>query len=251
MIEQSAKLYGVGVGPGDPELITVKGVKIIKSADVIAYHETTKRNSNALRIARHWIRENTRLFPITYPVTTEISSKSADYREKLNQFYDETTAHIGSFLKDGKTVVVLAEGDPLFYSSFMYIYDTLGKSYPTEIIPGISSIFGAASVLQTPLCYRNQSFIVLSGVLKKDELIKRFNKNDAFAVLKVGRNLDKIRDAIRQSGLLDRALYVERATMENQKIIPLEDVDSDKSPYFSLILIPGSPNNITDEENGS
>ena len=241
MNRKKAKLTGVGVGPGDPELVTVKGVKAIKSADVIVYHETETHNSNALKIARQWISETARLQPLTYPVTMQSDSRSEKYRDRLKEFYNNSEQLIDSFLKNGKHVVVLAEGDPLFYSSFMYIYDRLGKLYDTEIIPGISSIFGAASTLQAPLCYRNQSFTVLSGVLEKPELVERLKNGDAFAILKVGRNLDKIRDALEITGLLGRALYIERATMEEQKILPIDEVVSDQSPYFSLILIPGEP----------
>lgn len=241
MSDQKAKLVGVGVGPGDPELITVKGVKAIQSADVIVYHETDSHNSNALKIASRWISPSAILQPLTYPVTVQSDSNSDDYKEKLNDFYKKSEQLIETFLKNGKFVVVLAEGDPLFYSSFMYIYDRLGKSYKTEIIAGISSVFGAASVLQVPLCYRNQSFTVLSGVLEKQQLIERLKNGDAFAILKVGRNVEKIRQALSETGLIERALYIERATMENQKIIPLKEVDSEQAPYFSLILIPGQP----------
>lgn len=239
MTKNTAMLIGVGVGPGDPELITIKGLKAIQSADVIAYHETAKHSSNALKIAHGFVPEKAILQPLIYPVTTQSDSRSDNYRTKLNLFYKEATQLIESYLKNNKKTVVLAEGDPLFYSSFMYIYDRLGKSYPTEIIPGISSIFGAASVLQTPLCYRNQSFTVLSGVLEKKDLIAKLQNGDAFAILKVGRNLDKIRAAITECGLLNRALYIERATMAEQKIIPLEKADPELSPYFSLVLIPG------------
>lgn len=248
MTTTTAKLIGVGVGPGDPELITVKGMKAIQSADVVVYHETEKHNSNALNIARCFINKNAVLQPLTYPVTTETNSRSDGYKEALNRFYNNAQQLIESFLKNGNTVVVLAEGDPLFYSSFMYIYDRLGKNYPTEIIPGISSIFGAAAVLQTPLCYRNQSFTVLSGVLDKQLLIEKLKNGDAFAILKVGRNLDKIRDALEVCGLSERALYIERATMEEQKIIPLKNVDGQQSPYFSLILIPGKFSHKKDEK---
>lgn len=239
MTNETAKLIGVGVGPGDPELITVKGVKAIQSADVIVYHETETHNSNALKIARCWIAKKTILLPLTYPVTTQSDSRSHSYRTKLTDFYSNATQRVEENLKNDKKVIILAEGDPLFYSSFMYIYDRLGKSYPTEIIPGISSIFGAASALQTPLCYRNQRFTVLSGVLEKEELIEGLKNGDAFAILKVGRNLGKIKAAIIESGMAERALYIERATMDEQKILPLEQAVPELSPYFSLILIPG------------
>ena len=241
---KKAKLIGVGVGPGDPELITVKGMKAIQSADVIVYHETETHNSNALRIAKRWISEKAHLQPLTYPVTVQSDSRSDLYREKLNQFYNNSYQTIDLYLKNNKTVVILAEGDPLFYSSFMYLYDLLGKSYPTEIIPGISSIFGAASVLQVPLCYRNQSFTVLSGVLEKQALVDKLRNGDAFAIMKVGRNLSKIKEALEITGLTERALYIERATMDDQKIIPILEADSEKSPYFSLVLIPGTKHKI-------
>ena len=244
MIRKRAKLIGVGVGPGDPELITVKGMKAIQAADVIVYHETETHNSNALRIAKRWISEKAHLQPLTYPVTVQSDSRSDLYREKLNQFYKNSYQTVDLYLKNNKTVVILAEGDPLFYSSFMYLYDLLGKSYPTEIIPGISSIFGAASVLQVPLCYRNQSFTVLSGVLEKQALIDKLRNGDAFAIMKVGRNLSKIKEALEIAGLTERALYIERATMEEQKIIPILEADGEKSPYFSLVLIPGIKHKI-------
>lgn len=247
MTKTTAKLIGVGVGPGDPELITVKGMKAIQSAEIVVYHETEKHNSNALNIARCFISKKALLQPLTYPVTTETNSRSDGYKQELNLFYKNAEQLIDSYLKIGKTVVVLAEGDPLFYSSFMYIYDRLGKNYPTEIIPGISSIFGAASVLQTPLCYRNQSFTVLSGVLDKQLLIEKLQNGDAFAILKVGRNLDKIKDALQATGLFKRALYIERATMAEQQIIPFAKVDGQQSPYFSLILIPGNNPQKEDE----
>lgn len=247
MTKTTAKLIGVGVGPGDPELITVKGMKAIQSADIVVYHETEKHKSNALDIARCFISKKALLQPLTYPVTTETDSNSESYKRQLNNFYKNSEQLIDSFLKNGKTVVVLAEGDPLFYSSFMYIYDRLGNVYATEIIPGISSIFGAASVLQTPLCYRNQSFTVLSGVLDKQRLIEKLQNGDAFAILKVGRNLDKIKDVLQMTGLFKRALYIERATMAEQKIIPLTKVDGHQSPYFSLILIPGQNPQKMDE----
>lgn len=246
MSEKTVQLYGVGVGPGDPELITVKGMKAIQSADVIAYHETKKRNSNALKIAKQWIPDNAELAPITYPITTEKDSFSDGYNNILNDFYNQTAEYISSFLKVGKRVVVLAEGDPLFFSSFMYIYDKLGKDYATEIIPGISSIFASAAIFQTPICYRNQTLTVLSGVSSESELTRKLADGDAFAIMKLGRNLGKVRKILKNLGMVERALYIERATMENQKIVSLPEVDEDSSPYFSLILIPGIPQRTLD-----
>lgn len=246
-MKKQPKLYGVGVGPGDPELITIKALNAIKGADIIAFHETKTKNSNALKIVKQWITNEQKLLPLTYPVTTEKSSFSNGYEDELNDFYKKITIEIGAFLEQGLTVCVLAEGDPLFYSSFMYVYDNLGKRFATEIIPGISSVFAAAAVFQTPICYRNQSFTVLSGVLEKSELIDKLQYGDAFAIMKLGRNFEKVREALIATKLDKRALYIERATMEEQRIIALHDVNGHDSPYFSLILVPGQSQSLSEK----
>lgn len=233
------KLYGVGVGPGDPELITLKGLKAIKAADIIVYHQAAGKKSNALSIAECWLEDRQIHLPLIYPVTTETLADGEDYETLLGHFYNEITANIAQHLDSGKTITVLAEGDPLFYSSFMYIYDRLADIYETQIIPGITSISGAASALGVPLCYRNQSFSVLSGVLSKEALKARLSSGDAFAIMKLGRNLDKVRDALDETGLHSHALYIERATMATERTMPLSEVSSEHSPYFSLILVPG------------
>lgn len=239
MMKKKAKLYGVGVGPGDPELITLKGLNAIKNADVIAFHQTKTKTSNALKIVKNWLNDKQILAPLTYPVTTEKSSFSDCYEKELNLFYMEATQFIENYLQQGLTVCVIAEGDPLFYSSFMYIYDRLGKRFETEIIPGISSVFAAAAAFQTPICYRNQSFTVLSGVLDKETLIEKLKQTDSCAIMKLGRNFEKVKQALYETHLQSRALYVERVTMNEQRIIPLDEVKGDQSPYFSLILVPG------------
>lgn len=233
------KVYGVGVGPGDPELITIKGLNAIRKADIVVFHQTKKADSNALKIALPWLNDKQERLALTYPITTEMPSDSECYRESLEKFYQESTNLIKDKLEQGLNIVVLTEGDPCFYSSFMYILDSLKGKYPVEIIPGVSSIFGAAAALQTPLSYRNETFSILSGVLSENELIQRLKAGDSFAIIKIGRNLEKVRNALKKSGLFDRALYIERATMENQHIYPLENVEGEKAPYFSLILVPG------------
>jgi len=233
------KLIGIGVGPGDPELITLKGLKALQSADVIAFHQAKGKKSNALTIAECWLKTHQQRLPLVYPVTTEILPSGQDYEAILAGFYDHLVQQLRHLLDHGKVIAVLAEGDPLFYSSFMYIHDRLSRIYETEIIPGITSVAGGAAALGAPLCYRNQTFTVLSGVLEQAELEKRLTMGDAFAILKVGRNLDKIRLALRNTGLINRALYIERATMRQETIIPLEDACAADCPYFSLILVPG------------
>lgn len=233
------KIFGVGVGPGDPDLITVKGSNAIQSSDIIVYHQTSKKNSNALKTAQKWLRDDQLLLPLTYPVTTELSSQSETYANLIQAFYEQTTQLLKQHLATGKTISVLAEGDPLFYSSFMYIFDRLKNDCEIEIIPGVSSLFAAAAALKVPLCYRNQKFIVLSGVLSEEELENSLNADDAFAIIKLGRNITKVKRILAKLNLLNDARYIERASMANEKIISLENVQEDCSPYFSMILIPG------------
>jgi len=235
------KLLGIGVGPGDPELITLKGLKALESADVIAFHQAKGKKSNALTIAECWLGKHQQRLPFVYPVTTEILPQDQDYEIVLAGFYRKTEQELRRYLDKGKTIAVLAEGDPLFYSSFMYIYDRLGGEYETCIIPGITSIAGASAALGVPLCYRNQTFTVLSAVLAQDSLEKHLSMGEAFAIMKIGRNLDKISAAICKTGLLERALYIERATMTGECIKPLCEAKAVNTPYFSLVLIPGTP----------
>ncbi|RCL02651.1 MAG: precorrin-2/cobalt-factor-2 C20-methyltransferase [Candidatus Tokpelaia sp. JSC188] len=233
------KLYGIGVGPGDPELITLKALKALAKTNIVAFHQAEGKKSNALTIAECWIKRHQQLLPFVYPTTTEILSPHENYEFILADFYEKISKELRYYLDNGKTIAILAEGDPLFYSSFMYIYNRIGNEYETEVIPGITSVSASASALGVPLCYRNQTFTVLSGVLDQLTLEKRLAVGEAFAIIKLGRNLDKVRTAIYNAGLIKRALYIERATMASERIISLCAAATESSPYFSLVLIPG------------
>lgn len=235
----AGKLYGVGVGPGDPELLTLKALRLIKSAPVIAYHAAKGKKGNALTIIEQYLSPEQILVPLIYPVTTEKLPDHLDYEEVVSDFYSAITQTLAQHLDQGRDVVVIAEGDPFFYGSFMYIHDRLARRYQTEVVPGVCSVLGAAAVLGAPLCYRNQTLTILSGVMTHDELKQRLASTDSAAIMKLGKNLEKVRAVINELGLGDRALYVERATMENQRIVPLADVKTEDCPYFSLILVPG------------
>jgi precorrin-2/cobalt-factor-2 C20-methyltransferase len=161
------------------------------------------------------------------------------YEAIISDFYDTCAEQIAEHLEAGRDVAVICEGDPFFYGSYMYLHDRLASRYPAEVVPGVCSMLGGASVLGIPLVYRNQSLAVLSGVLPADELKQRLAATDAAVVMKLGRNFDKVRGVLEELGLAGRAHYVERATMENQRIVPLADVDPMASPYFSLIIVPG------------
>lgn len=234
------KLYGLGVGPGDPELITLKALRLLKSAPVVAYHAAKGKKGNALTIVETYLSCEQTLLPLIYPVTTEKLPDHVDYEQVVRDFYTEITTKIAIHLDKGRDVAVIAEGDPFFYGSFMYIHDRLADKYETEVVPGVCSVLGAAAVLGAPLVYRNQTLSILSGVMSTEELKVRLVGTEAAAIMKLGKNLNKVRDVLTELGLMDRALYIERATMENQRIAPLAEVSGSDSPYFSIILVPGS-----------
>jgi precorrin-2/cobalt-factor-2 C20-methyltransferase len=146
---------------------------------------------------------------------------------------------VAQHLQAGRDVAVICEGDPFFYGSYMYLHDRLAQQFEAQVVPGVCSMLGGASVLGVPLVYRNQSLSVLSGVLPHEELKRRLADADAAVIMKLGRNFHKVREVLSELGLAERALYVERATMSNQKIVPFNDVDPLSSPYFSLIIVPG------------
>ncbi len=177
--------------------------------------------------------------PLTYPVTTEKLEAPLCYETIIADFYDTAAAQLALHLDAGRDVAVICEGDPFFYGSYMYLHDRLGERYDTDVVPGVCSMLGGTAVLGAPLVYRNQSLSVLSGVLPEAELKRRLADADAAVVMKLGRNFDKVRRVLDELNIAGRALYVERATMQNQRVVPLADVDPMASPYFSLIVIPG------------
>ncbi|MBB6259739.1 precorrin-2/cobalt-factor-2 C20-methyltransferase [Paenochrobactrum gallinarii] len=233
------KLYGLGVGPGDPELMTLKALRLLKASPVVAYHAAKGKKGNALSIVEEFLSPEQTLIPLIYPVTTEKLPEHMNYEQIVSDFYTEITDQLAAHLDAGQDVAVIAEGDPFFYGSFMYIHDRLAQRFETHVVPGVCSVLAASAVLGAPLCYRNQVLSILSGVMSHEELREKIRATDACAIMKLGKNLTKVRDVLREEGLLERALYIERATMQNQRIIPLDEVNADECPYFSLILVPG------------
>ena len=241
---RKGRLLGLGVGPGDPELITLKALRLLQSAPVVGYFVAKAKASkgqggNAFGIIEAHLTEAQRRLPLVYPVTTEKLAPPLSYEDVIADFYDTCAVQIAAELDAGRDVAVICEGDPFFYGSYMYLHDRLAERYEAEVVPGVCSMLGCASVLGTPLVYRNQSLSVLSGVLPEEELEQRLRNAEAAVVMKLGRNFDKVRRVLQRLGLAERAHYVERATMDNQRIVPLDEVDPLASPYFSMILVPG------------
>ncbi|MGF6757056.1 precorrin-2 C(20)-methyltransferase [Paraburkholderia sp. GAS334] len=233
------RLFGLGVGPGDPELITLKAVRLLKAAPVVAYFVAKGKKGNAFGIIEMHLDETQLRLPLVYPVTTETLAPPLSYETVIADFYDTAADIIANHLDAGRDVAVICEGDPFFYGSYMYLHDRLASRFEAEVVPGVCSMLGGAAILGSPLVYRNQTLSVLSGVLPEDELKRRLADADAAVVMKLGRNFDKVRRVLCELGLEKRALYVERATMTNQRVVPLAEVDPMASPYFSLLVVPG------------
>jgi len=239
----AGRLIGVGTGPGDPELLTVKAVKAIEAADVIAYFAKRGRSGNGRAIVEHLIGQDAVMLPLYYPVTTEIEKNEAEYRRQITDFYEESAAAVAAHLDAGRTVAVLSEGDPLFYGSYMHLHVRLANRYPTEVIPGISAMSGCWSLAGIPIVQGDDVLSVLPGTMAEQELERRLSDTQAAVIMKVGRNLPKIRRALQASGRLAEAVYVERGTMANAAIIQLADRPEGDAPYFSLVLVPGWESN--------
>ncbi|MGE8498540.1 MAG: precorrin-2 C(20)-methyltransferase [Pseudomonas sp.] len=238
------RLIGLGVGPGDPELITLKALRLLQAAPVVAYFVAKAKHNaghggNAFGIIEQHLTAEQQRLPLVYPVTTEKLAPPLSYEDVIADFYDTCADQVAQLLDAGHDVAVICEGDPFFYGSYMYLHDRLAADYQVDVVPGVCSMLGCASVLGTPLVYRNQSLSVLSGVLPEDELKRRLRDAEAAVVMKLGRNFDKVRRVLQELGIAERAHYVERATMGNQRIVPLDEVDPMSSPYFSMIIIPG------------
>ncbi len=234
----SGKLYGVGLGPGDPSLMTVRAVEAIAEADVIAYHSARHGRSIARSIAAKHLRNDHVEEALVYPVTTETTDHPGGYQGAIDDFYTEASARLAAHLEAGRTVAVLAEGDPLFYGSYMHMHKRLADRFDTEVIPGVTSVSAAAARLGTPLAEGEEVLTILPGTLPEEELTARLASTDAAVVMKLGRTFPKVRRALEGSGRLGAARYVERATMAGERLAELADVDADSVPYFSVAVLP-------------
>ena len=234
----TGRLIGVGVGPGDPGLLTLNAIDALKAADVVAYFAKAGNESNARAIVADHLNGAEEL-PLLYPVTTEIPKEHAGYRDAIRDFYDVSAAAVASHLDDGRTVAVLSEGDPLFYGSYMHIHMRLSDRYPTEVIAGVTGMSGCWSSVGAPMTQGDDVFTVLPATLPEYELERRFADANAAVVMKIGRHLAKVRRALDRAGRLDRAIYVERGTMANASVMKLTDKLDMRAPYFAIVLVPG------------
>ena len=231
-------LYGLGVGPGDPELLTLKAHRILQGAPVIAYPapapadgngDTAPMESLARAIAAPHIPRGRTEIAILTPMTPGPFP--------AHDVYDHYATEIADHLDAGRDVALLCEGDPFLYGSFMYVFDRLADRFPTEVVPGVSSLGACAARAGAPLVSRNQVLTIVPAPLDEEELTRQLRETDAAAVMKVGRHLDKVRRVLTDIGRMNGSWYVERATMEAEIVLPLADVTLETAPYFSMILV--------------
>lgn len=224
----SGTLYGIGLGPGDAELMTRKAARLISAAKVVAYPALADGSSFARSIAADLIDMDASEIKIVVPMRVE--------RGPAQAAYDRAAEEIKNYLERGQDVVFLCEGDPFFYGSFMYVYARLKDEFQTEVVPGITAMTASAAALSQPLAARNEMLSVIPGPLPDDELRQKISAADSVALMKVGRHLGRIRAVIDDLGLLEHAHYIERTSLPNQRYMPLADAP-DPAPYFSMILI--------------
>jgi precorrin-2 C20-methyltransferase/precorrin-3B C17-methyltransferase len=235
----AGRFYGIGLGPGDPELITRKAARVIGESDVIAYHAGVNKQSYARTIAADLIPAGAVEEELRYPLTTGTTDHAQGYAGALAEFYEESAARLAAHLEAGSTVSLLAEGDPLFYGSFMYMHDRLSARFTTEVIPGIPAFTAATAAVASPLVRQTDVLTVLPGTLPEAELARRLADTDGAIIMKLGRTFPAVRRALAAAGRLDHAMYVERASHPQQRWMPVADVDEADVPYLSLIVVNG------------
>lgn len=235
----TGKLYGVGTGPGDPELLTLKAVRAIGEADVLAWFAKAGGTGNGRAIVEGLLKPGMVELPLHYPVTVEIDKEHEDYKSRITAFYNASAAAVAEHLTAGRTVAILSEGDPMFYGSYMHLHVRLAGRFPTEVIPGITAMSGCWSLSGLPIVQGDDVLSVLPGTMGEEQLSRRLGDTQAAVIMKVGRNLPKIRRALSNAGRLGEAVYVERGTTPAGKSMRLSEKLDDTAPYFSLVLVPG------------
>ena len=232
-------LYGVGMGPGDPDLVTLKAARILERAPVLVHFCKRGRRGNARTIADAIARDPARELALVYPYTTELAPDHVEYVAALSRFYDDAADRLAGHLDAGRDVAILSEGDPFFYGSFMHLWRRLKGRAPVEIVPGVTGMSGCWTRANAPITWGDDVLTVLPATLPAAALRQQLAATDAAVIMKLGRHLPKVRAVLEETGLLTRAIYAERGTMEGERILPLIEKPDDAAPYFSMVLIPG------------
>jgi precorrin-2/cobalt-factor-2 C20-methyltransferase len=232
------KIICTGLGPGDPDLMSVKSDRTIRSAKHLAFFRKKGRAGQARTIVKDMLREDVTEYPMEYPVTTELRFDSEEYRRLMVDFYAEWADKLEALAKD-HDVVVLCEGDPFFYGSFMHLHTRLQGRAEVEVLPAIPGMVGCWNALDTPFTWGDDVMTILMGTLPEADLIDHMKRADALVVMKTGRNLPTVKRALAAAGRLDDAWLVEKGTMPDQRIAKMADVADDDCPYFAIVLVHG------------
>lgn len=239
MSEGSGRLYGIGLGPGDPELVTLKAARHLAAAPVVAYFCKKDRRGNARAIADGLMPVGCVEVRLPYPVTTEVPVHDRAYADHLAPFYEASAATLAAHLAAGRDVALLCEGDPLFYGSFMHLYVRLRDRFPVTIVPGVTAMSGCWTTAGLPMSWGDDVLTILPGTLDAETLRTRLIGSDASVIMKIGTNFAKVRAAVEAAGQLGEAIYVERGTMAGEVVMPLREKTDGVAPYFSIVLLPG------------
>ncbi|WP_134680507.1 precorrin-2 C(20)-methyltransferase [Paracoccus ravus] len=232
-------IHGVGLGPGDPELMSIRADRLVRSARHVAYFRKAGRPGRARRIVQGMLRPDAVEFAMEYPVTTEIALEDPAYNAALSGFYTNVTTRLIALAETGQDVVVLCEGDPFFYGSFMHLHARLQGVVPVSVVPAITGMSAAWTATGVPITWGDDVMTVLTGTMPEAELTSRMADADAIVVMKLGRNLPKIRAALDRAGKLDRAWLIECASMEAERAVPLAEAGECPVPYFSIVVVHG------------
>ncbi|MGO4956653.1 precorrin-2 C(20)-methyltransferase [Luteococcus sp. Sow4_B9] len=239
----AGRFFGVGVGPGDPELVTLKAARLIRAADVVAYHCAREKDSNARRIVADLIPAGATEEVLEYPVTTGSTTHPGGYAGVMAEFYEASAERLAAHLEAGRDVVLLSEGDPMLYGSYMYMHDRLSERFETQVVPGVPAFLAATATVADPLVRQTDVLTILPGTLPEAELAMRLADTDGAVIMKLGRTFPAVRRALESAGRLEHALYVERASMPQERWLPVAEVDESSVPYFSLIVVSGDSRN--------
>ena len=232
-------IHGVGLGPGAVDLLSVRADRLVRGAPHIAFFRKEGRAGRARKIVNGMLRDDVTEFAMEYPVTTEIPLHDPAYNAALSAFYAHCAAHLRVLSAAGQDVVVLCEGDPFFYGSFMHLYARLKDDCPVQVVPAITGMSAAWTSTGLPITWGDDILTVLMGTLPEADLIRGMSGADAIVVMKIGRNIDKVVAALQTAGRYEAAVLVEFASMEEQRVTPLPQAVGRITPYFSIIVVHG------------
>ena len=238
-MKRIGKIYGVGVGPGAVDLLTVRADKLVREAKYIAFFRKAGRAGHARQIASTLLSKDVIELVMEYPITTEIPFSDQRYSEVLSEFYKKYSNKIISLSQTGIDLVILCEGDPFFYGSFMHIYSRVKDKCPVEVVPAITGMSAAWTATDIPITWGDDILTVLMGTLDKTTLENQLQDTNAAIIMKIGRNLPKIKKALERTGRFYDAFIVEYAAMDKQTVQRLSDYNTENAPYFSIIILHG------------